>query len=447
MAKATVRIPHNYVPRPYQVPLIRAMDDGVTRAVIVWHRRSGKDKTCLNIVAMKAMDRVGAYFYFYPTYAQAKKAIWDGRDGSGFKFMDHFPPAIVEGKNESDLRLRLTNGSSIQLIGTDSIDAIMSTNPVGCVFAEYSLQDPKAWDYVRPILRENGGWAIWNFTPRGKNHAHAIYEMAKRLQEEGDPAWFHQRLTVDDTGVLTATDIDAERREGMDEELIAQEYFCSFSGSMQGAYYTQQMQAAEEEGRICAVPYQEELPVDGWWDLGVADACAIWLTQTVGREIHLIDYIEESGEGLPFYKRALDRKPYIYGRHHAPHDIKVRELGTGRSRLETAEAMGIPFDIVPNIGLMDGIDATRMFLGRCWFDRVKTERGRLALLSYQKTWNEKLRTFSSLPYHNWATHSADAMRYLAVGHKFGEARRVRRAVRRPTFYDDGESASQTWLGS
>lgn len=446
MAKTTVRIPHNYIPRPYQVPLIRALDDGVTRAVIVWHRRSGKDKTCLNIVAMKAMDRVGAYFYFYPTYAQAKKAIWDGRDGSGFKFMDHFPPAIVEGKNESDLRLRLTNGSSIQLIGTDNIDAIMSTNPIGCVFAEYSLQDPRAWDYVRPILRENGGWAIWNFTPRGKNHAHAIYEMAKRLQADGDPAWFHQRLTVDDTGVLTAADIDAERREGMEEELIQQEYFASFEGSMHGAYFTKQMQMAEDEGRICAVPHHEELPVDTWWDLGVSDGCAIWLTQTVGREIHIIDHIEESGEGLPFFKRLLDRKPYIYGRHNAPHDIKVRELGSGRSRLETAEAMGIKFEIVPNIGLMDGIDATRMFLSRCWFDRVKTERGRLALLSYCKQWDEKRRIFSSLPYHNWASHSADAMRYLAVGHKFGAPQQARRATRRPV-YEDSESASQTWLGS
>jgi hypothetical protein len=224
--------------------------------------------------------------------------MWTPRASIG-GFLGHFPPEIVAKRNEQELKLTLVNGSIFQLIGSDNIDSVMSTNPVGCVFAEYALQDPNAWNYIRPILLENGGWAIFDFTPRGKNHGYDIYDMARKFMEAGDPQWFAERLTVDDTGVLSAAQIDDERREGMDEDLIQQEYFCSFEGAQQGSYYGRQMSEAEKDGRITRVPYQPEIAVETWWDLGVADATAIWFTQTVGREIHCIDYLEASGEGLP----------------------------------------------------------------------------------------------------------------------------------------------------
>src|SRR6185312_14576271 len=173
----TINLPHNFKPRPYQIPVLRALDGGAKRVVAVWHRRAGKEKTFINYTAMAAAcDRVGTYFYLFPTYTQAKKAVWDGRDRDGFPFIGHFPPEIVAKKNEQELKITLTNGSIFQLVGSDNIDAVMSTNPIGCVFAEYALQDPRAWDYVRPILRENGGWAIFDFTPRGKNHGYQIYD-------------------------------------------------------------------------------------------------------------------------------------------------------------------------------------------------------------------------------------------------------------------------------
>lgn len=375
------------------------------------------------------MQRVGTYFYLFPTYAQAKKAIWNGRDKEGFPFMGHFPPDLVESKNESDLLVKLKNGSIFQLIGSDNIDSIMSTNPIGCVFAEYSLQDPRAWDYIRPILLENGGWAIFDFTPRGRNHAWELFELAEKLQAEGDPEWFCQRLTVEDTGAISPDQIARERREGMDEDVILQEYYCSFAGSSQGNYYGRQMEQAEREGRICRVAYQPELGVHTWWDLGMSDAMSVIFTQNVGREVHLIDYFETSGQGLPDCARELNRKPYVYATHNAPHDIKVRELGTGKSRLETAESLGIKFETVPDIGLQDGIDAARSFLARCWFDKAKTERLRDALASYHKTWDEKRKCFSDAPYHDWSSHPADAMRYLSVGHKIGRTERAQQAER------------------
>ena len=157
-------IPHRYQPRPYQLPLLSALDKGCKRAIAVWHRRSGKDKTFLNYVVKKMVERVGSYYYIFPSYTQAKKVIWDGKDREGLPFMAHFPPELVSAKHEQELKITLRNGSIFQLIGSDNVNAIMGTNPVGVVFAEYSLQDPRAWDYMRPILRENDGWA-WLLVP------------------------------------------------------------------------------------------------------------------------------------------------------------------------------------------------------------------------------------------------------------------------------------------
>ena len=358
------------------------------------------------------MKRVGTYFYTFPTYAQAKKVLWDGRDKEGFPFMSHIPKEIIKASNETELRKELVNGSSIQLIGTDNIDSILGTNPIGVASSEYALQDPRAWDLLRPILRENGGWAIFNMTPRGKNHGYNLYQMAKN-----NPDWFAEILTVRDTKALTESDIEAERREGMSEELIEQEYYCSFEGVMFGSYYGKQLAKAESEGRIGKIPYEEGLGVETWWDLGIKDATAIWFTQTIGREIRVIDYYEASGEGLPHYAKVLQGKEYVYSKHHAPHDIEVREYGSGRSRLETAASLGIVFQIVPNIPVEDGIEAARSVLSRCWFDRIKCARGLDCLTSYHKDYDERLKTWRSQPCHDWASDGADAFRYLAVGHK------------------------------
>jgi len=353
--------------------------------------------------------------------------------------MAHVPKQLVTKKNEAEMRVELVNGSAIQLIGSDNIDSIVGTNPVGVVFSEYALQDPRAWDYLRPILRENDGWAIFDYTPRGKNHGYTLYQMAK-----DNPEWFAEILTVDDTQALPLSAIEAERRDGMSEELIEQEYYCSFEGVQVGAYYGKQIKQAEDEGRITTVRYEEGIGVETWWDLGVSDSTAIWFTQTIGREVRVIDYLEASGEGLPFYAKALQSKPYIYSSHNAPHDIQVRELGSGRSRVETAFSLGIAFKTVPNISLEDGIEASRTFLNRCWFDKTRCERGLDALASYHKDYDDKLKTFRSHPKHDWSSHAADAFRYLAVGHRQAKIKQDGPKIEFVSYSKDEVSAA--WMG-
>lgn len=376
----------------------------------------------------RAHQRVGAYHYLFPTYGQAKKVIWEGKDKDSFPFLGHIPPELLlprGGKNETELKLSFRNGSIIQLIGTDNYDAVIGTNPVGTVWSEYSLQDPGAWNYFRPILRENGGWAIFNFTPRGHNHGKTMYDMAMSLQAQGDPAWFCQKLTVDDTQAITAEDIDAERREGMDEDLIQQEFYCSFEGVLRGSIFGPQMAMVEKEGRICAVPWQRELVVDTWWDVGTGDATAIWFTQNVGREIHVIDYYENSGVGIGYdhYAKHLQSLPYLFGEHHGPHDMEGHHFAAGgKSAREQFAAMGLNFDIIPRTDKQVAINATRAILSRCYFDLVKTERGRLALSSYHYAWDDKRKVFLSVPYHDWSSNGSDAMQQMGVGHKFTPAR-------------------------
>ena len=229
MAKTIIDIPYGFTPRPYQIPILAAFDTGCKRGIWVLHRRAGKDKTCWNILIKAAFERVGVYFYILPLLTQARKIIFDGIDGSGFPFLGHVPDPTIASKNTTEMKIKLINGSILQVIGSDNIDAIVGTNPVGVVYSEFALQKPEAWDFIRPILRENDGFALFQSTPRGRNH---FFEMWKNAL--GDPKWFKERLTVNDTlnedGERYVTDamIEQDRREGMSEALIQQEYFCSF---------------------------------------------------------------------------------------------------------------------------------------------------------------------------------------------------------------------------
>jgi len=404
-----ITIPYKFTPRDYQIPLISCIDRGYKRAVCIFHRRAGKDKTLINLITKEALKRVGVYYYLFPTYKQGRKIIWQGIDKAGMKFTDHIPEEIRKRTNDQEMMIELKNGSIIQIIGTDDIDRIVGTNPVGCVFSEYSLQNPKAWDLLRPILAENEGWAVFNYTPRGKNHGYELYEMAKN-----NPKWFAQILTVDDTKAISQEAIEEERLAGMDEDLIQQEFYCSFEAAIQGAYYAKQINKANEDGRITNVPYVENIPVYTVWDLGVGDSTAIWFVQLVNQEIRIIDYYEAQGEGLPYYAKVLDEKGYKYGGHYAPHDIQVREMGSGLSRLETARSLGINFQVVKNISIDDGINAARTIFNRCWFDKEKTKQGVNCLVNYHKEYDEKRKEYKNIPYHDWSSHGADAFRYLAI---------------------------------
>lgn len=218
-----ITLPFSFTPREYQLPLLRALDSGINRAVIVWNRRSGKDKVCFNYLIRKAFERKGTYFYFLPSYSQAKRVLWDNIDGDGFKMLDHIPKELIKSTNGTELKLELINGSIIQLIAADEFkNSGVGTNPIGVVFSEYSITSPEAWSFVSPILAVNGGWAIFNFTPRGMNHAWKLLQMAK-----DNPKWFTQILTIEDTKVMNEEAL-IEERKLHPADFFEQEYYCKF---------------------------------------------------------------------------------------------------------------------------------------------------------------------------------------------------------------------------
>jgi phage terminase large subunit len=407
--KRRVRLPHNFVPRWYQRAVLEAFDEGVRRFVAVWPRRHGKDKTFYNLMVREAATgRIGNYYYVFPTFTEGWRALWDNTD-NGFRVVDHCPPVLISGRNETRMHLTLKNGSTIQVLGSSDIDSLRGPNPCGVVFSEYSVQSPQAWQVIKPILIENEGWAAFNFTPRGNNHAFDLLEEAK-----DDPTWFTSHKTVDDLGILSAAQL-AEARKGTSEEFFRQEYYCDFEAGNEGSYYGRLLASAKDEGRIGRVAADPALPVHTSWDLGVGDATAIWFFQVVGRERRYVDFCEASGEGLPYYMRVLQSKGYVYGRHFAPHDIEVREwLQEGKSRLEVARTLGIRFEVIPQHPVEDRHEAARLLIPRCWFDAERCKDGIAALRAYHKAFDDKRQTWRDRPEHDWASHGADAFGYGAM---------------------------------
>ena len=424
-------LPYKYNPRAYQMALWDYMegDQEAKRAVCVWHRRTGKDVSAINLVACKSQERVGLYWHLLPTYKQGRAIVWNGATREGRPFLDHFPKDIVDGKNSTEMRITFKNGSQYQVVGTDDTNSLVGTNPIGCVFSEYSLHDPGAWDLIRPILLENGGWALFIYTARGRNHGYTLLEMAKKNKK-----WFSQVLVAgnngtkreDGTPVFSDAMIQEERDTGMPEEMIQQEYFCSFDAPFVGSYYGTQMLAAEKQGRILEdIPYDPKLPIQTWWDLGMDDSTTIIFTQRYGMELRVIDYYENSGEGLQHYAKVLSGQvagtehmsDYYYGSHIAPHDIEVRELGTGKSRRETAKSLGIKFTVGKQHEVSDGIETVRSLLPTCYFSAKRTMRLIECLRQYRKVWDENNKVFKNNPLHDWTSHGADAFRIGAMGLK------------------------------
>lgn len=410
-------LPNGWEPRAYQLPLWRFMENGGKRAVSVWHRRAGKDSCALNWTAVAMHQRVGTYWHMLPEKDQARKVIWEAIDRAGRRVIDQaFPEELRDSTRNNEMRIRMKNGSTWYCVGSDNYNSLVGSNPVGIVFSEYSVADPYAWDYLRPILAENGGWAVFLYTPRGRNHGARLYEMAR-----GNQNWHAELLTVADTwgngGCVSPEDVEAERAAGMDDQMIEQEFYCSFATGLSGAYYARLMAVLDAEGKVNAVPYDPAAVVDTAWDLGGGDDTALWFVQQgFGGEVNVIDFLRGSGQGLTHYVNSLRQRPYVYRHHYLPHDVEVKELTTGKSRLEFLKGLGLTgIKVVPKLPVDDGIQAVRMLLPRCRFDSVKCAEGLDALRSYQRAFDEKKRVHSDTPLHNWASDAADAFRYLAVG--------------------------------
>lgn len=368
------------------------------------------------------------FAYVAPYYAQAKDVAWSYLK----RFVAPIPGVVT---NESELRVDLPNGGRIRLYGADNYDRLRGIYLDGVVLDEFADMDPRAWsEVIRPALADRKGWALFIGTPKGRNAFWEVYERAV-----ADKDWFALRLRASETGILDPDELEAMRGE-MSEDEYAREMETSFEAAVEGAYYARLLTEAETgtPRRIGNVPHDPGLEVHAAWDLGIGDSTAIWLAQFVGREVRLIDYIENNGVALDWYARELRNRPYSFAPLILPHDAVARELGTGKSRQEMLESLGFRTRIAPKLSVEDGIEAVRRMLPRCWIDEAKCAEGLRAVRDYREKRDEKRRVNLG-PLHDWTSHAADALRYLAVAYNEPQAKREER--RKPV-----HAGANAWMG-
>ena len=391
-----------YKPREHQ----KAVHKNLKRFnVLVCHRRFGKTVLCINELLKKAMQNTLSrprYYYLAPTYSMAKRTAWDY-----LKEYTNVLPNVTY--HETELRADLPNGARIQLLGCERPDSLRGLYIDGVVLDEVAQMPPRLWtEIIRPALSDREGFMIAIGTPQGHNSFHQLYDHAMHQDD-----WYAETFKASDTNIISELELN-EAKALMPEEIYDAEFECSFDSAAIGSIYAKGIAKAEEEKRITKVPYELGIKVNTFWDLGMADKTAIWFVQQKGSAFHIIDYYEDSGESLEFYATVLDEKKYIYDTHYLPHDATVRELGTGVSRIETAQSLGMRTSIVPKLSVEDGINAVRMVLSRCWFDHEKTKHGLDALRQYRWATTER-GELKNKPVHDWTSHASDAFRYFAVG--------------------------------
>lgn len=410
------------------------------RSVLVCHRRAGKTVACIHDLvdaALRCKKPKPRFAYVAPFRSQAKSVAWD-------YIRQACAPLRALGAtfNEAELRADLPNGGQVRLHGSDNPDALRGIYLDGVVLDEYGDQDPRTWSEVlSPTLADRDGWAVFIGTPKGPNDFFSVWQTAKGIDPKGgraplgydDPAWFSLMLRASESGILSH-DVLKEQRTSQSEEEYQQEFECSFTAAIKGAYYGKLMEQAENDRRVTGVPYDNAAQVWTAWDLGIRDSTAIWWAQVVGKEVHVIDYYEASGFDLGHYVREINNRPYVYAGHIVPHDAQARELGTGKSRLEVLESLGLKrLTVAPMHSIEDGINAVRTFIPRCWFDLVKCVPGVPYLKLYRADWDEKNKVLRPTPKHDYTSNAADAFRYLAITLDGVQ----KTAFNRPIKYPDG----------
>ena len=393
--------------------------EGGKRLVEIDHRRAGKDEMARAWTAVAAHNRIGNYWHLLPEAVQARKAIWNAVDPHrGKRRIDlAFPPSIRRRTIDQEMFIEFKNGSTWQVVGSDRFDALVGTPPVGLVFSEFALSNPFAWSYLRPILLENGGWSIFISTPRGRNHMYNLYKFA--LDTGND--WLAVMNKASETKVFSKRQLAGELAEyiaqygkRMGSAMFNQEYECSFESAIPGAYFAEELNELERAGRLCAVPYDDQLPVITSDDIGMNDENVKFYWQVAGSQVRMIDVAVHRGTGLPDQIREMKQKPYIYGQHIYPFDINVQELGTGTTRLAILKALGVYPTIAPKLGIMEGIDAFRRLIPRLWIDREKCGEAFEILKGYRAVWDEQLQVLRKTPLHSYESNYADSCLYFAI---------------------------------
>jgi hypothetical protein len=372
--------------------------------VVVAHRRMGKTVSAINHLIKDALlnqKEAPRYAYIAPTYGQAKRVAWD--------YLVKYAEPLGGTSNISELRVDFW-GRRIQLFGSDNPETLRGQYFDGVILDEIGDQNPKIWtDIVRPALADRKGWCLFIGTPKGHNHFKELRDRAKT--EDG---WGLLEFKASETGVVDDTELKAAKNE-MGEDKYRQEFECSFDAAVEGSYFGQILNELEEKKHMQEIPREELSRTFTAWDLGMGDSTSIWVAQLVGTEVRLIDYYENHGVGLDHYVKWIKDNDYLKAEHILPHDVRVRELGTGKSRMEMLEESGLEVKIAPKMGLDDGIQAVRRLLPRCWFNVPKVQIGLNCLRNYRRDYDEKRKIFYERPLHDWSSHGSDSFRYLALG--------------------------------
>jgi phage terminase large subunit len=392
-----------YKPREHQLK-VHELLEGKRFAVVVAHRRFGKTVAALNHLIREAVlneKETPRYAYIAPTYGQAKRVAWD--------YLVKYTTPLGGTNNISELRVDFW-GRRIQLYGSDNPDSLRGQYFDGVIIDEVGDQNPKIWtDIVRPALTDRKGWCLFIGTPKGHNHFKELRDRA--ANEDG---WGLLEFKASETGVVDEVELKAARNE-MGEDKYRQEFECSFDAAVEGSYYGQILNELEDKKHMQEIPREELSRTFTAWDLGMGDSTSIWVAQLVGTEVRLIDYYENHGVGLDHYVKWIKDNDYLKAEHILPHDVRVRELGTGKSRLEMLEEAGLEVKIAPRMGLDDGIQAVRRLLPRCWFNLPQVQTGLNCLRNYRRDYDEKRKIFYERPLHDWSSHGSDSFRYLALG--------------------------------
>lgn len=427
------------------MPAWIAWERGIKRSSLWWHRRYGKDEVELHKACVAAHPAPGApmpnarianYWHCLPRYEQARKAIWTAINPHSGKLRidEAFPHALRENTRNDDMSITFKSGSSWRVVGADNPDSLVGATPFGIVFSEWALSNPAAWGLLQPMLLENGGWADFVTTPRGKNHAYDLHRAALK-----NPAWFAETLTVEMTGAVTPAQLAEVRKDyvalyGEDaaEALIQQEYYCSAEAAILGAYYGKEMAAAAREGRIKDLEADPRYPIHTAWDLGIKarNSMVVWFFQILpGMRGHAIILVlgcyANSNYGIGHYAQVIRefcaKRKCQHGTDYVPPDARQREMGAfgedhlAKQRLEVMIEERLNPKVVIDHQVGDAISAVRQIFPYCLFDETACERGLEGLRQYQTEWDDEKKIFNDNPLKNWASHYADGFRILALG--------------------------------
>lgn len=417
-----VRLPANgWAPRAYQRPLWDYLERGGRHAVAVWHRRSGKDEIALQRAGIAAHERKGNYWHMLPEYNQARKAIWDAiNPHTGMRRIDEaFPKELRSATNQVDMKIEFKCGSIWQVVGSDNFNSLIGSPPVGIVYSEWAVADPRAHGFLRPILAENGGWSLFIYTSRGYNHGFSTYDAARN-----NPDSFAELLTANDTPVFSKAVLESEKRAYIEEyglyegdALFRQEYHCDFSAANIGAILGRYVEDADKKGKIAEdVEFDPNgAPVEISSDIGFRDTACFWFWQPTPDGYLLIDYDEDSGLDAGDWIARL-RGRYPYETIWLPHDAKAKTFGTKRSALEQFKGSKIAkkVKLVPSLSISDRINAARTLMPKCWFNKSRCRAGLNGLRSWSYEYNEETKVYSKEPRHDWASHPGDGYSYGAV---------------------------------